>query len=472
MVTATKKTTRKPRRNSSGFRTFDSAMKYLRSQTDYEQMRRVRYNKDTFNLDRMRALLKKLSNPHEKIRSVHIAGTKGKGSTATMLATMLQACGHTVGLYVSPHINDIRERISVNGQKIPRTEMTRQIARMAKHIEKMGDDKPTFFEILTAMAFSFFRDKKVDIAVVETGLGGRLDSTNVLTPAVCGLTSISMDHVHQLGNNLADITREKAGILKQDIPAVSVQQHPTAKRVLKRAATEAKTRLLFTGDQIDFSYRVESSRKEGCHTRVCLTTPHSRFEHLLVPLLGEHQALNCGLALALLDQLKRQGLAIDDAQAMEGLSAVELPGRMELISETPRILVDGAHNAASVQALIKAIGQHIPYDSMVTVFGCAADKDIDGMMTQLATGADKVIFTRVPGNPRSADPVDLQRRYEELSDGRVAQVVEDLEEALYTANSAVTREDLICITGSFYLVGAVKKLLAAKAKEKASANNV
>ena len=217
----------------------------------------------------------------------------------------------------------------------------------------------------------------------------------------------------------------------------------------------------FTGEDIDFSYRVESSRQEGCHTRVCLTTPDSRFEHLVVPVLGEHQALNCGLALALLDQLKKQGLDIDDEKAIKGLASVYLPGRMELIREDPRVLVDGAHNAASIRALIRGVGQHIPYDSMVMVFGCAADKDIRGMMEQIATGADKVIFTRA-SNVRSADPKELADIYTELSDGRVAQTTENLTEAMNIANSAVSREDLICICGSFYLVGEAKMMLQKK----------
>lgn len=433
-------------------------MKYLRSQTDYEKMLRVRYNSDTFSLDRMRLLLKKLGNPHEKIETVHIAGTKGKGSTSMMLAAMLKSCGHKVGLYTSPHICDIRERININGQDIPRTTLTKLIAKVAPHVEKMKD-KPTFFEIFTAMAFCYFAEEKVDIAVIETGLGGRLDSTNVLKPKVCGLTSISMDHMHQLGKTLSEITLEKAGILKSDTPAVSVPQHPQAKRVLRKAAKDANTSLLFTGDDIEFSYRVESSRRDGCHTRVCLTTPRSRFEHLPVPVLGEHQALNCGLALALLDQLKQRGMDIDDLKAIQGLSRVSLPGRMELVSNDPRVLVDGAHNAASVQALMRGIGQHIPYDSMVMIFGCAADKDIRGMMEQIATGADKIIFTRAAGNARAADPKDLAELYTGLTEGRVAQIAPDLEHALRTAATAVHREDLIVVTGSFYLVGEAKTML-------------
>jgi len=450
-----KKAKKAPAKRS--IRTYDSALKFLFSQTDYEQMLRVRYNRDTFSLDRMKLLLKKLGNPHEKLRTVHIAGTKGKGSTATMLAEMLRACGHKVGLYTSPHIIDVRERITINGEMISRAALAKLISNTERHIRAMEDDKPTFFEIFTTLAFCYFAEQKVDIAVIEAGLGGRLDSTNVLKPTVCGLTSISLDHVQQLGKDIASIASEKAGIMKRDIPVISVQQMPEAKRALKKAAKTAKTPLMFTGEDIEFSYRVESSRQDGCHARVCLTTPRSRFEHLPVPLLGEHQALNCGLALALLDQLKAKGMKIDDEQAMSGLSGVCVPGRMELVSEDPRVLVDGAHNAASIQALMRAIGQHIPYDSMVMVFGCAADKDIHGMMNQIATGADKVVFTRASDNVRAAKPKDLAEIYEECS-GRAGQTAETLAEAMSIARSAASREDLICVTGSFYLVGEAKRL--------------
>src|SRR5258708_24020530 len=198
----------------------------------------------------------------------------------------------------------------------------------------------------------------------------------------------------------------------------------------------------------------------GPHNRVCLTTPNTKFEHLAVPLVGEHQAINCGLALSIIDKLKGRGIAINDARAMEGLSKVTIPGRMEMVSQTPRVLVDGAHNAASVDALMKAIGQHIPCDSIVLIFGCCADKDVAGMLDRITSGADKGIFTNVD-NIRSANPEELAAPYVELY-GKMAQVAPTLQEALAIANRAVTREDLICITGSFYLVGEAKKLFAAK----------
>ncbi len=445
------------RRGNGSIRTYRSALEFLNSATDYEKQRRVGYNHTNFNLARMTRLLKALGDPHKKLRCVHIAGTKGKGSTATMLAHMLQGSGYTVGLYTSPHLMDMRERITVNGEMITESELTRVVIKIAPVVEKLAKEEPTFFEILTAAAFLHFHNKKVTMAVVETGLGGRLDSTNVIKPDACGITSISFDHMSQLGPTLDKIAEEKAGIFKSGVPVISAPQPTEVKRVLRRAATKMGADLRFTGEDIEFSYRFESSRSFGPHTRVCLTTPFSRFEHLHVPLLGEHQAINCGVALGIVDALKQKGYKIDDQKAIEGLARVVLPGRMEIVSEDPRILVDGAHNAASIEALMRAIGQNISYDSMVMIFGCQADKDVTGMLRQIQYGADKVIFAPTP-SPRSADPDELAARFVEIS-GKMAQVARNGREALEIAGCAVDRDDLICVTGSFYLVGEVKRVL-------------
>jgi dihydrofolate synthase/folylpolyglutamate synthase len=439
---------------------YSKALRYLSSLADFERLRIVRYNSTNFDLERMRTLLKRLGNPHDSFKSVHVAGTKGKGSTCAMIAAMLQACGYKVGLYTSPHLTDVRERIQINGEMIPQSEFGR-LARLAEPIVERIRPRPTYFDVLTAIAFKYFADQEIDIAVIETGLGGRLDSTNVIKPEVTAITSISKDHMAQLGGTLAKIAEEKAGIFKPGIPAVSVQQDPEADVVLKRIALKNGTTLDVTGQTIEFSYRFESSRMQGPHNRVCLTTALSKFEHLAVPLLGEHQAINCGLALSVIDRLKSRGFNISDAKAMEGLARTSIPGRMEMLNQTPRVVVDGAHNAASLDAMLRAIGQHIPYDSMVIIFGCCADKDVPGMLERIAAGADKVIFTRV-NNIRSSDPNELAACYVEQY-GKMAQVAETLDDALAIANRAVTKEDLICISGSFYLVGEAKKLFAAKA---------
>ncbi|OHB56417.1 MAG: hypothetical protein A2173_06025 [Planctomycetes bacterium RBG_13_44_8b] len=437
------------------FRSYSEAISYLFNKTDYEKQENLRYNVTTFSLDRMKKLLSFVGNPHKKIQSVHIAGTKGKGSTATMLAKMLEANGYTVGLYTSPHLIHLHERIMVNSQMITEQQMTDLLNRIYAPVEKLSKtDPPTFFEIMTALAFMHFVDKNVDIAVIETGLGGRLDSTNVIEPKVVGITSLSIDHKQQLGSTIDSIAKEKAGIFKRGVPIITVEQEPAAMQVLKNEAMAVKAPLSVTGVDIDFSYRFETSREHGPHTRICLTTPTSKFEHLRVPLHGRHQAINCGLALAMLDRLKADGFNIDNEKATEGLKNVKLAGRMEMISEDPRIMIDAAHNAASIRALIQAIGQNIPYDSMVVIFGCNNDKDIEGMLQELQYGADKVIFTR-SNSVKAMSPEILADMYSEIC-GKMCQTAFSLGEALKIAGSAISREDLICITGSFYLIGQAK----------------
>ena len=362
-------------------------MRFLATLADYERLRIVRYNSQNFDLDRMRGLLKRLGNPQEDFRSVHIAGTKGKGSTCGHdRRRCSSACGYKVGLYTSPHLIDIRERVQINGEMILQADFMRLDQTNRADLSPVESPTPTYFDVLTAVAFKYFAEEKIDIAVVETGLGGRLDSTNVINPEVTAITSISKDHMAQLGPTLRHIATEKAGIFKAGVPAVTVIQDPDAEAAMKAVAEKVGAPLDITGKSIEFSYRFESSRMLGPHNRVCLTTPNSKFEHLAVPLLGEHQAINCGLALSVMDKLKQRGLPINDMKAMEGLAKTTIPGRMEMLSQTPRV-VDGAHNAASIDAMMRAIGQHIPYDSMVVIFGCCADKDVPGMLERITSGS-------------------------------------------------------------------------------------
>lgn len=447
---------------------YTTALKWLYEHTDYERKRVIRYNDQNFSLERMRTLLELLGSPQAQVRCAHVAGTKGKGSSCAMLASMLQGCGYKVGLYTSPHLIDLRERIAINGHMISYADcaaMFRQIADAETHL---GDDRLTFFEIITATALLYFAQQQVDVAVLETGLGGRLDSTNVVEPLVSGITHISLDHTNILGEDLPSIAREKAGILKKDVPAISVAQSPEVAEVLREVAEQVGCPLQFTGEHIDFSYRFEANRELGPHTRVCLTTESSRFEHLAVPLRGEQQAHNCGLALAMLDQLKAHGFVLPEDQVIAGLTRTELPGRMEQVLDQPRVIIDGAHNSDSIQALIRALGAHISYDSLVMIFGCGQDKDVTGMLKQIALGADKVIFTRARTNPRAVEPGTLLERFADLS-GKMAQTADKLPDALKLAARAVSREDLIVVTGSFYLVGETRKyfqeLRAKRAKQ-------
>ena len=466
------KTLSTPRPTGAGTRrppeitTFANAVRYLNEQVNFERMRVVRYDESMFKLDRVRKLLRALDDPHEQIRTVHVAGSLGKGSTAAMIASMLQGCGHGVGLYTSPHLVDIRERIMINGRPIGKADFTRLMRQVSAAAVKQRS-APTFFELLTAMAFRHFADEAVDIAVIETGLGGRLDATNLITPEVTVITRIDFDHMQILGRTLPEIAREKAGILKRHVPALSVEQVPEVDAVLRETAEKLAAPFRVINKEIEFSSRFDTSEALGPHTRVCLLTETSQFMHLPVPLPGEHQTVNCGLALAAIDALKATGLSFPEVPLHEGLARTVTPGRMELLWKQPRILIDGAHNPASIKALMRSVGAYVPYDSMICIFGCCQDKDIPAMLRELALGGDKIIFTRARGTPRAADPQDMYKIFTEQS-GKMSQVADTLAGALKLAIAAVGRDDLICITGSFYLAGEAKKHMERLARRRES----
>lgn len=459
------------RRSKSLFKTYEDALGYLNARVDLERARLTRQHRGKFKLDRMKALARQLEDPQNAMRIVHVAGTKGKGSVCAMVASSLEGCGYTVGLYTSPHLVDVRERVQINGEAISTDDFRacmEKVAAAATAIEGRHGEA-TYFELLTALGFVYFAEKAVDIAVIEVGLGGRLDATNIVRPDVAVVTEISLDHTAVLGDTLPEIAREKAGIFKSCAAVITMPQAPGVLDAMREVAEASGAKLDVLGKDIEFSYRFESSADLGPHHRVCVTTPRSGFEHFASPLPGEHQAYNCGLALAALDMLRARGIEMNEADVAHGLSCTHIDGRMELVHDQPKILLDGAHNAASMGALVKTVGAHIPYDSMVMIFGCAVDKDITGMLEKVDLGADKVIFTRAATNPRAADPHDLQRMFAEVS-GKMSQVVPNLKDAINTAYRAVGKGDLILITGSFYLVGEAKNLLDAIAQRKAGSS--
>lgn len=436
---------------------YQAALKWLADRPDIERMRVVKYDENSFRLDRMRALLAAMGNPHESIKTVHVAGTVGKGSTCAMIANMLSECKYTVGVYTSPHFVDVRERIAINDRMISKPALV-EMAKKVQAAAAKAKVEPTFFEAVTAMAFKHFADEAVDIAIIEVGLGGRLDSTNVITPLVSVITSIDFDHTRILGDTLTKIAREKAGIFKRGVPAIVFDSQPELNKVFAEVAEKVGADLRIVNKDIEFSSRFCTSPEHGPHTRVCYYTKTMRIEHLPVPLPGEHQAMNCGVALAAVECVRAAGFNCPENLVTGGLSKTKVTGRMELISDRPRVLVDGAHNPASLNALMRCVGAHVPYDSMVCVFGCCQDKDVGEMLDRLNLGADKVVFTRAIGNPRAADPVELQKLFQERS-GKMSQVARTVGEAIQLAMRATSRDDLICVTGSFYVVGDAMKFI-------------
>jgi dihydrofolate synthase/folylpolyglutamate synthase len=420
--------------------------------------------KSAFQLERMRALMAALGNPHESVATVHVAGSKGKGSVCGMTASMLQGCGYAVGLYTSPHMIELRERVQVNGQWVSSEDFTDVLWRVMGAADKLpaGLGACTHFELVTALALVYFAEQAVDFAVIETGMGGLLDATNVIVPRVSAITAIQGEHRQFLGSTLEEIAAHKAGIIKQGVPAVVLpQSSESVTEVFRATAERVDAPLTVVGVGNDFSLRLEASVELGAHHKVNFKGQVLYLEHVTVPLKGEHQALNCGLVLSIADELVRQGYDLPPAPMTAGLSATPRAGRLEVVHLEPRIVVDGAHNPESLRETIKALRQHMKYDSLWVVFGCAIDKEVDGMLTALASGADKVVFTRAEGNARAMDPKLLGKRYVELV-GKPLHVEECVRDAMNRAAKMIQTADLILVTGSFAVAGEAKRLLAQK----------
>lgn len=447
---------------------FTGAVKYLYDHIDYERIHLINSVENDFKLDRTLQMLAELGQPHYKIPVIHIAGTKGKGSTVAMLVAGLRGCGLRVGAFTSPHLVDIRERITIDGDLISKDDFTDITRRLAGVAVDLGiNESLHFFEIITVMAFEYFCQKAVDIAVIETGLGGRLDCTNVVVPEVSVITQISYDHMNLLGNTLQEIAREKAGIFKRGVPVISAPQRAEVSEVLRECAAAVGSEIGILGEDWEFSFRTGRCDRSGVFAVVNLERRFGKkFTDVEVPLAGVHQAYNCGLVLGVFDILgnsNRWGVGVMDADRfLQGLSETSLAGRMEWVCESPRILIDGAHNGASVSAVMGCIGSCFSKrEELVVIFGCAKGKDMGNMLVSVLEVCDTVIFTQAAGNPRAESVEVLEREFDKLAvSGKTCRVSDSLSHALDIAVGLVGNKGLICITGSFYLAGEAKKVVA------------
>jgi len=432
------------------FKTCEEALNYLYHFTDYERMVKPRDRATSiFGLARMNQLLDFLGNPQRRLRAIHIAGTKGKGSTAAMVASILRSAGASVGLYTSPHVLDVRERIMVDGQWIPEPRLTDHINTMYPYLQESlktsAKYTPTFFEIFTAAAFLDFLEQRVDYAVFEVGLGGRLDATNVLHPIVCGITHISFDHTDKLGNTLTEIAGEKAGILKKDVPVVVAPQEGEALAAIEAKAREVGAPVSVVGREVVL--------RNG-RTNFEVTTPLRVYRRLKVPLAGDHQRQNAATAVALAEvACERTGRRLTAKAVREGLAAVRWRARIEVVAERPTVVVDAAHNVASVRALVSTLEKGFKFKRLLLVVGISGDKDIGGILRELVPRAALVVTTRSQ-SPRAAAPEDLARQ------ARAVAAVETVAcpnpcEALALARERAAPDDLVCVTGSFYVAGEV-----------------
>lgn len=459
--------------------TYEQAIEYLFSRINYERVASASYSVGDFRLDRMRELLDRLGNPHEQIPAVHVAGTKGKGSTSAMVAGVLTAAGYRTGLFTSPHISAFEERMAVDGT-VPApeqiVELVNAVAEPVAALDKSpGSMGPTYFEIATAMAWLFFRHAQAQIAVLEVGLGGRLDATNLCRPEVTVITTISRDHMRQLGSRLDQIAREKAGIIKPGVPLVSGVTAPSALAAIAAEAVErGAPRYQLVRHQAphrpsgyEFDYRYQSCQpaqdmwREGSESgagRVDVFTGARDWCDLRSPMIGEHQAHNMAVALATVERLIERGWSIPESAVRTGLAKLRWPGRIEMLSHRPTVVVDVAHNWAAVAALLQTLDASFTARRRVLVFAATRDKDVSGMLRQLLPRFDSVVLTCYQNNPRAVPVEDLVRMVQSLSPVPVHSAA-DAASAWKLARRIATPADLICVTGSFFIAAELRELI-------------
>jgi dihydrofolate synthase/folylpolyglutamate synthase len=398
-------------------------------------------------LDTVTRIMKGLRNPHERYPCVHVAGTNGKGSVAAILASILMRAGYKVGLYTSPHLVRFNERIQVNGHPISDERLV-EVAAAVQRVYTQGDP-PTFFECATAMAMHHFASENIDWAVVETGMGGRYDATNVVLPKACVITNISLEHTEYLGTRLEQIAFEKAGIIKPGAGVITGTRQKHAADVIRRVASEKGVPLHRLGREI----RIRMG-KDG---RFSYSGVEKRWRGLQVGLAGDHQRTNAALALGALELLMQQGLMISEDAIHDGLVRVRWPGRLEVAAESPLVLLDGAHNPSAIKILKQYLKDTTQPDKLTLVVGILKDKEWKTMVMDLAQIAHRLILTK-PAYERAADPEMLASVLRPF-DSRHVSVVPNVADAVSMAVDLARPDDTVCITGSLYTVGEAKAYL-------------
>ncbi|MGA2798343.1 MAG: folylpolyglutamate synthase/dihydrofolate synthase family protein [Thermoguttaceae bacterium] len=492
---------------------YQLALQFLDQRVDFERFQTMPGPEREIKLDRMRALLDLLGNPQEKLPIIHVAGTKGKGSTSAMIAAVLRAPGYRTGLFTSPHLERVEERIAIDGQPCSADQFAALVTAVQPAVDALdreagaaapGDHGPTYFEIITAMALLHFMQSGVQVAVLEVGLGGRLDSTNVCRPLVSVITSISFDHVQQLGDTLQSIAREKAGIIKPGVPVISGVIDEEPRNAIRQIAQDCGCRLVELKQDFDFEYHPPQHLEEqpaletidfwtvqnnsplraptecwsgegqgegGAKTLKSPLPPGEgqgeglsrcvhiqKYPNLPLALLGRHQAANAAVALATLNELALQGWNISEQSIRQGLTTVQWPARIEIVARRPVVILDSAHNSASIAALMQVLKESFSVTRRLLLFATTRDKDYKEMLKLLLEGFDEIAFTQYTTNPRALPPAELESTAYKLT-GRHYPVFINPAEAWNHLRQSAAPDDLICITGSFFLAGEMRKLL-------------
>lgn len=515
---------------------YQAALEYLLGRVNYEKSGHRPYSANHYKLNRMRALLEYLGNPQDRLATVHIAGTKGKGSTATFLSEIARAAGYKTGLYTSPHFLKIEERFTVDGKQCDPEQLIELVEQLKKAEEKLVSDcgeQATFFELSTALAWLYFEAEKVDLAIIEVGLGGRLDSTNVCSPILTIITSISFDHQAQLGNTIAQIAGEKAGIIKHEIPLVCGARHPDAREVIQRVAVENQSPFLQLGEHFEGTWKccvVDPDAEEAntatdntatTNTGECnavteepariqsnadlpiadrlLPTPRRRvltshinyetktgepFQNLkdvIVGMPGRHQKDNAALAITAAQWLKQLGWSIDPSQIREGLQNAIARGRFEVVGTSPIRIIDTAHNEASIRSLVEAMRDYFPDTRKIVLFAASRDKDIRAMLLELIPAIDLLVITQYRESPRAIAIEQLEEIIAEVSSELKLKnpkkislqplIAKDPAEAWEMGLQLSGPDDLLCATGSFFFAAELFPVIGLRRFTKLTENN-
>ena len=410
-------------------------------------------------LEHISFLMKQLKSPQNNIKIVHVTGTNGKGSVCKFVGSILQKAGYSVGVYISPHLERFSERIVIDDREVSEEEITVLVEKIKPVVDEMIDNgnTPTFFEIVTAMAFLFFSDSSVDFAVVEVGLGGRFDATNVVIPVVSVITNISLEHTARLGEDVKSIAFEKAGIIKDNVPVVTAVKDD-AKIVVEKTAEEKNAQVIC----ID-----KNSWKRLSHTiqdQEFLIHGILNDYTVKTSMLGKYQGENITLAVTAAEQLQMNGTYLTDNDIIDGISTAFNPGRMEIIAEDPTILLDGAHNPAGMEMLEKTLKEDFEYERLVLVVGILEDKDIQRMLSVIIPVSDVVIVTKSK-NARACEPTALKDRIKEIGYTKDLFVEKSLPKAIDHAKVLAGKKDVVCISGSLFTVGEARSYFAKSSKQ-------
>ncbi len=425
---------------------YEEAMEYMQNLTKFGM---------NFGLERISELLRRLGEPHRRIKVIHVGGTNGKGSTTAILASVLQSSGYRVGTFTSPHLHSYTERFRINGAEIDPNQVAKLITHLCPHIETMvqdGFEHPTEFEVSTALAFCYFAEEAVDYLVLEVGLGGSIDSTNVVHPLLSLITNVTMDHMDYLGDTVSDIARVKAGIIKPGVPVVTASDNPEVLAIIQEICRAKGCTLIQVGQDVTWEYGEHSLRGQYFDYQ----GNKWRFTELWLPLLGQHQVVNAAAALAALEVLAGLGVHMEENALRDGLSKTVWPARLELLGGKPPVLIDGAHNYEGARSLRLALDTYFPERKIVMVLGMLGDKERFRVVAELAPRARKVIITK-PNSPRAGDWQQLAAQAREfISD---VDVVESIADAVLSGMKQTGVDDLVCITGSLYMVAEAREVV-------------